>query len=152
MVGFSAAITQLSEHARALRPLIAPELDEVMALAAEKGHPLRGMIHETALSAGFSAEEADWVLGELEAAEYRPVQLVCGNGFEDLMTLLSGISVGESGLLVAGFPRFTGDPDLDERLEKIVVRLREKGVTASLFLALAIVLSAHAVATQQLAR
>jgi len=151
MAGFSSALRQLSEHARSLQPLIAPALDKVIVLTADEEHPLRRMIHETALSAGFSSEEADWLFGELKAADYQPVRLVCANGFEDLMTLLSCISVGESGLLVAGFARFTGDSDLDARLEKLVIRLREKGVTASLFLALAIVLSAHAVAAQKLA-
>jgi hypothetical protein len=103
------------------------------------------MLLEAAMSLGFSSEEAGWLLDELKAINYRPVRLVCSGGFEDLVTMLSGVSVGEGGLLLAGFLRFTGDPYTDERLQKLIIRLREHGVTANIFLVLTIVLVAHAV-------
>lgn len=150
--GFCVAMKILSEHANTLQPLITPALDDVVALAADDGHPLRQMLHEVALSLGFSSEEAGWLFDELKAIHYRPVKLVCKGGFEDLVTLLSGVSMGEGGLLLAGFLRLTGDPDVDERLEKLVIRLRENGVTASIFMALTIILVAHAVAVQHASR
>lgn len=105
------------------------------------------MILERALSLGFTREEASWLFKELAAIQYRPVQLVCADGFEDLAALLAGISVGEGGLLLAGFARFTEDPEVDKRLEKIIIRLREAGVTASVFVVIVILITAHAVAT-----
>lgn len=148
VAGFGAALATLSEQAHALQPLITPALDDVIALVGEKGHPLRAMLNEAGASLGFSSEETDWLLEELQRIEYRPVRLVCADGFKDLETLLSGISVGENGLLVAGFVRFTGDEETDARLEAIVIRLREARVTASMFLIVAIVLIAQAVAEQ----
>jgi hypothetical protein len=145
--GFSDALKLLSEHAKVLQPLIVPALDDVIALAADDGHPLHMRLSESALSLGYSRNEADWFFNELGAIEYRPVNLVCANGFEDFVALLSSISLGEAGLLLAGFARFTGDPGNDERLEKLIIRLREKDVTPSIFLALTIVITAHAVAT-----
>jgi hypothetical protein len=144
--GFSEALSRLSGQVAALRPLISPELDEVMRLAADSGHPLRALLRESALSLGFSSEEAGWLFAELDAIGFRPVKLVCAGGSDDLEALLSCISAGENGLLQAGFPRFTGDPDVDERLANIVIRLRDQGVTASLFLVLTIVVAAYAVA------
>lgn len=141
-----AAVKMLSEDAHALRPLITPALDEVIALASDAGHPLHKMLEDKALELGFTRKEAAWLFNELEAIDYRPVQLICASGFEDLAALLAGISVGEGGLLLAGFVRFTGDPDTDQRLEQLVVRLRKRGVTASVFLVLVIVLTANAVA------
>lgn len=73
------------------------------------------MILDRAVSLGFSAEEAGWLFKELEAIKYRPVQLLCADGFEDLDALLSGISVGEGGLLLAGFARFTDNRDHGSR-------------------------------------
>ena len=147
--GFSEALKTLSEQASSLQGLISPALDEVMGLAADGGHPLRTMLHETALSLGFSNDEAEWLFAELKAIGFRPVELVCANGFDDFEILLACISAGENGLLLAGFPRFTGDPETDERLENLVIRLLDKGVTASIFLALTIFLTAYAVAATQ---
>jgi hypothetical protein len=141
-----AAVKILSDRAHACKSLISPQLDDVIALASAADHPLQKMILETGLSLGFTPEELDWLFGELAAIKYRPVQLLCADGFQDLTALLAGISVGEGGLLLAGFVRFTDDPEIDTRLEKIVIRLREQGVTASVFLALVIVITAHAVA------
>jgi len=50
--------------------------------------------------------------------------------------------------LLAGFVRFTGDPKFADRLERLVMRLRENGVTANIFLALAIVLVANVVSAR----
>lgn len=146
--GFTAGLAALAELAATLRPLLTPALDDVLGLAADERHPLRTTLRETALSLGFSGEEAGWLFTELGAVGFRPVALLGAGGFEDLETLLACISAGESGLLLAGFARLTGDPEVDERLEKVVVRLREKGLTASFFLVLAVVLAAHAVATR----
>ena len=145
---FSTAVKMLSDEAQALSPLISPQLDDVIALAASQEHPLHKMILDRAVSLGFTQMEANWLFKELEAVKYRPVGLACADGFEDLAALLAGISVGEGGLLLAGFVRFTGDPEIDKRLERIVVRLRDQGVTASVFLVLVIVITAHAVASK----
>lgn len=147
--GFADAVRVLAAQAETLRPLITPALDDVLALAADERHPLRALLSQGSRAFGFSSQEAGWLFDELEAVQFRPVALVCADGFEDLQALLAAISVGESGLLVAGFVRFTGDPATDERLEKLVLRLRDRGVTPSLFLALMIVLAAQAVAGQQ---
>lgn len=148
LAAFGDTVTLLAEHARELRPLITPALDDVIALAADEEHPLRKTLHEVAISLGFSGEETKWLFGELEALGYRPTGVLCGDGFEDLVTLLDGISVGQNGILAAGFARFTGDPSTDERLEKLVVRLRNRGATASIFLVIVIVVTAHLVATE----
>jgi hypothetical protein len=150
--GFCEAVKILSEHATRLQSVITPELDDVIALAADEGHPLRSMLREAAVSLGFSNEEAGWLLDELKVIKYRPVKLICNDSFDDLMTLLSGVSVGEGGLLLAGFMRFTGDPYVDERLENLIIRVREQGVTANIFLVLTIVLVAHAVAMHHAAK
>jgi hypothetical protein len=146
---FSAGVRVLGDHAEALRAIISPALDDVIALAADEAHPLRRAIHAAAKSFGFSSEEAGWLFGELGKIGYRPVQLLCANGYEDLAALLAGTSTGERGLLMAGFVRFTEDPATDERLRALVIRLREKGVTASIFLALAVILTAHFVASHE---
>ena len=142
-----AAVKTLSDHAHGFKSLISPQLDDVIALASAEDHPLHRMILDRAVSLGFTREEAGWMFNELAAIKYRPVQLLCADGFEDLAALLAGISVGEGGLLIAGFTRFTDDPETDKRLEKIIIRLREQGVTASVFLVLVIVIAAHAVAS-----
>lgn len=147
--GLAGAVRHLAAQAAALQPLITPALDDVLALAADEGHPLRAVLAHGARAFGFSSQEMGWLFDELAAVGFRPVGLVCAGGFEDLEALLAGISVGESGPVVAGFARFTGDPATDERLGKLVLRLGEKGVTASLFLALVIVLAAQIVAIQQ---
>lgn len=149
--GLSEALSLLSSQAAALRPLLSPELDEVIGLAADGGHPLRALLHESALSLGFSSEEAGWLFAELDAIGFRPMKLVCADGSDGLETLLSCISAGENGLLQAGFPRFIGEPEVDERLASLIIRLRDQGVTASLFLVLTIVVAANAVAAQQAA-
>lgn len=145
--GFSDALKMLSEHAKLLQPVIVPALDDVIALGADDGHPLHMRLSESALSLGYSRDEADWFFSELRRIEYRPVRFVCANGVEDLTVLLSSMSLGEAGVLLAGFARFTGDPSNDDRLAKLIIRLREKDVTASIFLALTIIITAHAVAT-----
>lgn len=94
------------------------------------------------------APPARWSFEELALIAYRPVHIVCADGFEDFLALLDGISIGEAGLTLAGFVRFTGGPDTDRRLEKLIIRLRTAGVTASVFLALVIILTAHLVATE----
>lgn len=147
--GFSAGVKALATAANELRPLITPALDDAIALAADESHPLSRLLHEAAVSLGFSTAEVGWLFGELEAIAYRPVHIVCAGGFEDLLALLAAASAGEIGLTVAGFVRFTGDPALDRRLEGLVVRLRKAGVTASVFLALVIILTAHFAATLQ---
>jgi hypothetical protein len=141
------AMKTLSDHAHGFKSLISPKLDEVIALASAENHPLHQMILDRAVSLGFTREEAGWLFSELEAIKYRPVQLLCADGFDDLAALIASISVGEGGLLLAGFARFTDDPEIDKRLEKIIIRLREQGVTASIFLVLVIVITAHAVAS-----
>jgi hypothetical protein len=147
--GFADAVRVLAAQAESLRPLITPAFDDVLALAADERHPLRALLSQGSRAFGFSSQEAGWLFDELAAVQFRPVALVCADGFEDLQALLAAISVGESGLLVAGFVRFTGDPATDERLEKLVLRLRDRSVTPSLFLALMIVLAAQTVAGQQ---
>lgn len=147
----STAVKMLSEHASALRPLITPALDDLIVLAVADRHPLRKTLHEIALSLGFAADEVAWLFHEFKSIDYKLVQFVCVEGFEDLEALLTGISIGEGGLLLAGFVRFTGDEETDQRLERIIIRLRERGVTASLFLALVIIITAHLVATQDAA-
>jgi hypothetical protein len=146
MTAFGGAMRRLAEHAHELRPLITPALDDVIALAADASHPLRRLLHDSALALGFSSKEAAWLFKELDAVKFRPVHLICAGGFEDLEALLAGISVGGVGPLHAGFVRFTGDSAADARLTEVVVRLRDHGVTANVFLALAILLVAHAVA------
>lgn len=144
------AVKRLAENAQALKPLISPLLDEVLALAAKETHPLYIMLREKFIALGLSQKEADWLLGELQPIKYQIVQHVCTGGIDDLLALLAGISVGEAGLLVGGFVRFTGDPQTDERIESIVIRLREQGVTANIFLAVIVVWIAHSVARQSL--
>ena len=144
---FNQAIKMLSDHAESLRSTITPQLDDTIAFTASEDHPLRKLIVEKSITMGFTREEADWMFKELAAIKYRPVQLLCADGFDDLTALLAGISVGEGGLLLAGFPRFTQDPDVDKRLEKIIIRFREHGVTASVFLVIVIVIAAHSVAS-----
>ncbi|KVM94755.1 hypothetical protein [Burkholderia stagnalis] len=143
--GFCAALDILSAHVVRLQPLLTPALDDVIALAADGAHPLHAMLQQAAFSIGFSGDEVGWLFDELKAIGYRPVELLCADGFEDLTTLLAGVSGGEGGLLLTGFVRHTGDAAVDKRLEKIVTRFREKRVTANIFLILAVVLVAHAV-------
>lgn len=145
---FGAAVKALSALAGELRPLITPALDDVIALAADEGHLLSRGFHQTAVSLGYTTAEVGWLFEELALIAYRPVHIVCADGFEDFLALLDGISIGEAGLTLAGFVRFTGDPDTDRRLEKLIIRLRTAGVTASVFLALVIILTAHLVATE----
>ncbi len=149
--GFADAVWVLAAQADILRPLITPALDDVLCLAADERHPLRTVLSHGARAFGFSSQETAWLFDELDGIRFRPVSLVCAGGFEDLQALLAGISVGEAGLLAAGFVRLTGDPVTDERLEKLVRRLSDKGVTASLFLVLVIVVAAQIVALQQAA-
>jgi len=144
---FVAGVHALADLAQTLRPLINLGLDDVIALAADEDHPLSQALRETGKSAGLSDDEIEWLFEELSVIDYRPIRLVCADGFEDLIALLDGVSGGELGLLVAGFLRFTGDPETDRRIEKLVIRLRSAGVTASILLALVIVASAHFVAT-----
>lgn len=146
----NAAVKRLSTSAEALKSLISPQLDDVLALAAKETHPLYKMLQERAVALGFTQKEAAWLLGELQSIKYQAVQRVCADGFDDFTALLAGISIGEAGLLVAGFVRFTGDPAIDKRIESIVIRLREQGVTASIFIAVVIVWVAHVVAQQSL--
>lgn len=146
----NAAVKLLSANAQALKPLISPQLDEVLALAAKENHPLYKMLQERAVALGFTQKETAWLLGELQSMKYQAVQRVCADGFDDLTALLAGISIGEAGLLMAGFVRFTGDPGIDKRIESIVIRLREQGVTASIFIAVVIVWVAHVVAQHSL--
>lgn len=142
---FEEAIKLLAEHVGAVRPLITTELDEVVRLARDD-HPLRRNLYDAASSMGFSADEAQWLFQQLEALDYAPVKALCGNGPEDLTALLSGSSAGENGLLMAGFVRFTGDVEVDGRLQSLVLRLSAAGATASVFLALVIVVAANHVA------
>jgi len=146
VAAFGKAVKMLSDHTHALRPFISPLLDSVIALASAENHPLHTLILERAISMGFTHAEAGWLFKELAAIDYRPMRLLCADGVEDLSALLAGTSVGEGGLLLAGFARFTGDPDVDKRLEKVIIRLREQGVTTSIFLVLVIVIAAHAAA------
>ncbi|WP_437801250.1 hypothetical protein [Sorangium sp. So ce693] len=145
-----AAIGELSALARMLRPIVTPALDDIIALAADRDHPLRDVLYELGRTLGFADLEIDWVFKELASIDWRPVHLVCADGFDDLLALLEAVSVGELGLLVAGFVRRTGDPQIDERVEKLIIRLRSVNVTASIFLPLVIVATAHVVATQHL--
>lgn len=147
IAAFNAGVQALSELAQTLRPLINPALDNVMALAADEDHPLHRALHQTGKSFGLADDEIEWALDELAAIDYKPVHLVCTDGFEDIVALLNGVSAGELGLLLAGFIRFTGDIETDARLQKIVARLRSAGVTASVLLVLFIVATAHFVAT-----
>jgi hypothetical protein len=147
IAGFGDAVRSLEQRVEALRPMFRSELDEVIGLAADETHALRQFIRSAALTIGFSGDEAEWLFSELKGIQFRPLQLLPGDPADDLLTLLNSLSAGENGLLFAGFPRLTGDTDNDARLEKIIVRLRDKGVTASVFLAIAIVLTAHAAAT-----
>lgn len=146
---FSAGVKSLRAATLELRPLITPALDDVIALAADEAHPLSQVLHATAISLGFTTAEVGWLFEELKNIDYRPVHVVCTDGFEDLLALLDGTSQGEIGLLIAGFGRFTGDPAIDERLEKLIVRLRRSNVTANIYLALVIIQTAHFVAAQQ---
>lgn len=143
IAGFQAGLAALTEQAVTLRPLITPALDGVIALAADDEHPLRIAIHETARSFGVSDDEIEWAFGELAGIDFQPVRLVCADGFEDLRALLDSLSCGELGLLQAGFARFTGATEIDQRIERLIGRLRAQDVTASLLLALIIVVTAH---------
>jgi hypothetical protein len=142
------AVKLLSANAQALKPLISSQLDDVLALAAKETHPLHTMLRERFIALGLSQKEADWLHGELQSIKYQIVQYVCADGIDDLLALLAGISVGEAGLSVAGFVRFTGDPKTDERIESVVIRLREQSITANILLVLIIVWIAHTVARQ----
>ncbi len=143
LAGFGEGLKALTHHATSLETLITPALDDVISLAADHTHPLRSALHAAAISIGFSADEAQWMFDEMKQIGFKPVALVCADGFPDFVALLDGISTGESGLLLAGFVRMTGDPDTDQRIEKLVLRLRAAGVTASVFLARIVVVTAH---------
>ncbi len=145
IAGFADAMRALERQVDALRPIVRAELDDVIGLAADETHALRQFIRSTALTIGFSGDETEWFFGEMKGVQFRPMALLPGDPADDLLTLLASLSAGENGLLFAGFPRLTGDADNDAKLEKIVVRLRDKGVTASVFFAIAIVLTAHVV-------
>lgn len=146
LAGFAEVVNRLSRETEALRPVIGKDLDSVLTLAAGEKHPLRDVIRETSVSMGFSAEEVEWQLKELEAVQFSIADLLDA---DDLQTILSSVSLGENGLLMAGFVRFTGDEKNDERLERIIIRLREKGVTASIFLVFVVVLTAYAATAEQ---
>lgn len=145
---FNTALLLLAEQASVLQPLLTPALDNVIALAATESHPLRQLLQLNAIALGFTLEEVEWLFGELNAIKYRPVALVCADDFDNLRALIAGVSVGETGLLLAGFARFTGKAAIDERLTKVILRLRERGATASIFLVLLIIFVAHLVAAQ----
>lgn len=143
MRDFHAAVTLLHAHVTALRPMLSAQLDDVIMLAADKGSPMRNVLEDAAHDLGFTRSELDWFWRELAHVEFRPARYVA----DDLATLLAGISVGEVGLHRVGFVRTTGDEALDRQLVRVVVRLREQGLTASLFLVLALIIAADAVAT-----
>jgi hypothetical protein len=145
---FAAAITGLSKAAKSVQPLITPALDNVLVLAADVQHPLRQTLHQSLSGVGIADDEIAWLFGELSKVNFRPVNLVCTDGFDDLLVMIEAVSVGEAGLLAAGFPRLTGDPGIDERVKNLVLRLRRAGLTANFFLGLVIVIAAHLVRAQ----
>jgi hypothetical protein len=147
ITAFRSFVLDLSEMAKALQPLINPSLDRVICLVVERNHPLRTTLQEAGKALGFGTDEVDWMFEQLAAIDYQPVQIVCADGFADLLALLESASSGELGLLLAGFPRFTGDVPIDQRVEKLVIRLSKAKATPSIFMALVIVLTAHFVAT-----
>lgn len=149
LIAFDQALRQLSDQATALSPLIGPALDEVIALGADPDHPFHRLMRDTLTGIGFTDEEFGWIFEELGNAGHRPVQLICAGGIDDLLVLIASVSRGENGVLLAGFPRFTGDAAIDERIEGIVSRARQQGVTANAFLVLIIVIAAHLVASRQ---
>jgi hypothetical protein len=144
---FTQMLAHLGETLDHLRPVLVPELEAIVQLHGQDGHPLQAGLEAGAEACGFSEHEVAWLKGECQSVDWRLMTLLMEDDPENLDAILKGASIpADLGVGQFGFLRLTGDPAVDERIQKIVARCRAAGVTASLYHLWPIVLAATMVA------
>jgi exonuclease VII small subunit len=129
-----------------LQSVIVPELDEVLELHKSKEHPMHRGLNQFLTSHGFSEDEVSWLFGECDQVNFRLIEPLMDGDLGNLFTIADAAATGEFGIHHCGFPRLTGDPAVDRRIEQVIIRCREKGSTASLYHLMPIVNTATLVA------
>lgn len=152
LLSFASAAEKIREALTHLQPVLHPDLDNLLALHQNDGHPLREGLQRQAAGWNFAPEELNWCFGEYAATGNQPLQTMMGDEFEDLLAITHGASTGEHGILQCGFMRLTGNAEMDERIERVVLRCREAGMTASLYHLIPVVLTASHVADYHVSR
>jgi hypothetical protein len=151
---FADTIDQLDQVLKAIRPLLTPSLDGVLAQAAAGG-PLEAPLRKALTSYGLQDAEVQWLFDECARVNFKLVDLIVHGDPDNAHAMIEAASSGENGLLQCGFLRFTGKPDVDRRVTDIIGRCRAAGVTAShlqvLLICTAATLAAHAHAPNEAA-
>jgi hypothetical protein len=144
---FTQMLAHLGETLDHVRPVLVPELEAIVELHGQDGHPLQAGLEAVAEACGFSEHEVAWLKGECQSVNWRLITLLMEDDPENLEAMLKGASVSaDLGVEHFGFLRLTGDAAVDERIQKIIGRCRAAGVTASLYHLWPIVLAATMVA------
>lgn len=139
---FSSALVALRMLLTQLRPILTPELDNVVAVCKDETHLLGKELRASAAYFGFSKNEVAWLFDELAQVGYRPIQHLGANTFESCIALIDASAVGELGVANCGFPHTTGDYAADSRVAEVVGCLRAKGLTPNVYLVLLVAVSA----------
>jgi hypothetical protein len=116
-----------------LAGLLTPKLDFLLDTLGSEASALRRALGEVSAHMQFSPEEFDWLIDEAARMQFAVVSHLLGGDAAQLPLLLRGFSGHGADPLHFGFVAMTGEAATDQHLASLIARCRGKGVTASLF-------------------